>query len=97
MRKIKIPIIENKRGSQAILFDKLPNSAKKLFVVIARMVESGNDPVSMNNIRNLGEFGTTPEIEQLLYTLESRGFGEVKVNGAETYFLGNKILMQSVL
>jgi hypothetical protein len=94
MRTIKIPIVESKLGAQAKLFSKLPFVAKKLFVVIARA--SDNGIISLNDIRNLNMFGTTPEIEKLLYTLESRGFGEVKIKGAETYFTGNRILMQSV-
>lgn len=65
--------------------------------MIARLSQSDNDSVSLDDIRNLNIFGSTPEIEQLLYTLESRGFGEVKVIRAEINFVGNRILMQSVL
>lgn len=97
MRTIRIPIVESKLGTQARLFSKLPFAAKKMFVAIARMTKAGNDPISLDDIRNLDMFGMTQDIERLLYTLESRGFGEVKVSGAEIYFLGNKILMQSVL
>ena len=96
MRRIKIPIVESRRSAQAKLFDKLPDAAKSLFVAVARLAKL-DAAVSIDDIRNLGAFGSTPEIEQLLYALESRGFGKVKVVGAETYFIGNKILMQSVL
>ncbi len=95
MRTIRIPIVESKLGAQAKLFSKLPFAAKKLFVGIAKLSKDGK--ISLDDIRNLNMFGTTTEIEQLLYTLESRGFGRVKVVGAETYFVGNKVLMQSVL
>jgi hypothetical protein len=95
MKKIIIPIIERKR-SQVELFNKLPDAAKRLFVIIAKMHKDDNS-VSLDDIRNLNMFGTTSDIEYLLYALESRGFGEIKVNRAETYFFGNKILMQSVL
>jgi hypothetical protein len=97
MKIIRIPIVESKQSTQAKLFNRLPFQAKKLFVMIARLSQSDNDSVSLDDIRNLNIFGSTPEIEQLLYTLESRGFGEVKVIGAEINFVGNRILMQSVL
>ena len=42
-------------------------------------------------------FGTTQEIEALLYTLEARGFGEVKINRAETYFIPNSTWVAAVL
>jgi hypothetical protein len=93
MPTIRIPIVENRHKSQTKLFDKLPDAAKQLFVAIAK---SGRD-LSLNDIRNMGAFGSTSDIEQLLYALESRGFGEVKVNGAEVYFIANKTLIQSVL
>ena len=94
MKIIRIPITESKHTAQAKLFNKLPMNAKKLFILIAR---SGRDEISIDDIRNTGIFGATFDIEQILYTLESRGFGVVKVKGAEIYFSGNKILMQSVL
>ena len=100
MDVIRIPIVESKLSAQAQLFKKLPLAAQKLFIAIARLSQAGTrfkDQVPLDDIRNLGIFGTTEEIERLLYTLESRGFGAVKVSGAETYFLGNRILMQSVL
>jgi hypothetical protein len=97
MKIIRIPIVESKQSTQAKLFNRLPFQAKKLFVMIARLSQSDNDSVSLDDIRNLNIFGSTPEIEQLLYTLESRGFGEVKVIRAEINFVGNRILMQSVL
>jgi hypothetical protein len=96
MRTFKIPITESKLGSQARLFRKLPPVAKKLFVVIARLSQSSGI-ISIDDIRNLNMFGATRDIENLLYTLESRGFGEVTINGAEIRFTPNKILAQSVL
>lgn len=92
MKVIKIPIIE-RRSTQAQLFDKLPLDAKKLFIIISKL---NKDNISLNDIRNLGMFGDTQAITRLLYTLESRGFGEVKVNGVETNFIPNKVLMLSV-
>lgn len=96
MRTIRIPIVESKQGTQAKLFNKLSHDAKQLFVVISRMSQPIGS-VSIDDIRNLNKFGNTSNIEQLLYTLESRGFGEVKVIGAETYFIPNKVLAASVL
>jgi len=96
MHTIRIPIIESKQSSQARLFQKLPPVAKKLFVVIAKISQS-KPVVSIDDIRNLNVFGATRDIENLLYTLESRGFGEVMINGAETTFTPNEILVQSVL
>ena len=93
---IKIPLVEGKQG-QAKLFNRLPDAARKLFVTMAKSTRAGDDPISLDAIRNLGLFGSTADIEQLLHALESRGFGEVKVKGVETYFAGNKTLMQSVL
>jgi hypothetical protein len=97
MITIRIPIIERKVGAQERLFNKLSQSAQKLFIIIARLSQSAKGGISIDDIRNLNVFGTTKEIEALLYTLEARGFGEVKINGAETYFIANKALMQSVL
>jgi alanine-alpha-ketoisovalerate/valine-pyruvate aminotransferase len=96
MRTIRIPIIENKQGTQAKLFNKLSYDAKKLFVVISRMSQPTGS-ISIDDIRNLNKFGDTSNIEQLLYALESRGFGEVKIIGAETYFIPNRVLAASVL
>jgi hypothetical protein len=95
MQIIRIPIIESKQGSQAKLFSKLSYPAKKLFVAISKLNKS-TDNISLNDIRNLNMFGTTSEIKQLLYTLESRGFGEVKINGAEIYFIPNKVFAISI-
>ncbi|MCK9557987.1 MAG: hypothetical protein M0R50_08120 [Candidatus Cloacimonetes bacterium] len=94
MRIIKIPIIESAQSSQAKLFNKLPAAAKRLFNVIVKFGKS--DRVSIDSIRNLNLFGTTQEIEQLLFTLESRGLGDVKIDGAETYFIPNKVFAASV-
>jgi hypothetical protein len=96
MRTIRIPIVESKQSAQARLFRKLPPVAKELFVVISKLSQL-RDVVSIDDIRNLNMFGATRDIENLLYTLESRGFGEVTINGAETNFTPNKILVQSVL
>jgi hypothetical protein len=96
MRTIRIPIIESKQSNQAKLFRKLPPVAKKLFVVIAKLSQP-EGTIAIDDIRNLNMFGATRDIENLLYTLESRGFGEVTINGAETHFTPNKILAQSVL
>jgi hypothetical protein len=97
MKVIRIPIIESTTSTQGKLFNKLSQTAKELFVVIAKLSQSAGGGISIDRIRNLNMFGTTPEIEALLYTLEARGFGDVEVDGAETYFIGNNILMQSVL
>jgi hypothetical protein len=96
MRTIVIPIIESKQSNQARLFQKLPPVAKRLFVVIAKLSQF-KESVSIDDIRNLNMFGATRDVENLLYTLESRGFGEVMINGAEIHFTPNKILAQSVL
>jgi len=96
MPTIRIPIIEGKQ-IQAKLFHRLPEAAKKLFVIIARATKASGDPVPLDRIRNTGLFGSTSDIEQLLHTLESRGFGEMEAMGVETYFIPNKTLMQSVL
>jgi len=95
MRTIKIPIVESKQSNQARLFSKLPPVARQLFIVIAKL--SHGKAIAIDDIRNLNTFGATRDIENLLYTLESRGFGEVMINGAEIYFTPNKILVQSVL
>lgn len=97
MPTIRIPIVEGRGGNQSKLFHKLPNNAKKLFVMIAKATKASDSSISLNVIRNTGLFGNTSDIEQLLYALESRGFGKVKVIGAEMHFMGNKTLMQSVL
>ena len=91
---IRIPITEQVKRARNDLVRKLSALARQLLGLFSKVFgESGRDTFSMNALRNL-RIGRTADIESALFELESRGFGIVRSDRAELYFVANKTMLQ---
>ena len=92
-----ILLTEAKRVVGQSLFKALSNDAKRLLLLLSTTCkERGMSEFSVNMIRNTRLFRSTDKIRSLLYELESRDFGDVRVQGAEMLFVLDQSRLQLI-
>ena len=97
MATVAILLTEVKQRSDISLYQKLSRDAKRLALLFCATIKKRNiGEFTVNMIRNTGSFGSSSQIRNLLYELESRYFGEVKIRGAEVSFIADEQTLRSI-